>query len=372
MKVAIDARMVRGRMHGIARHVVLLAEGFRALAEAGRLRIDPIFIIDSAAAEAKHYFEPFRTVAAHSRFLSLKEIIDLPKTLKSISPDLYHSPSFSSLVICPCPHVATVHDLNHLKFGSKLKRVYYRQFLMPFCKRSRAIMTVSKSSAEELSQWLKMKGHSPKVIPSAIDLKLFEKAESLASDEALGAHGLASRGYFLAIYSNKPHKGFKSLLEAYARYREKVGERSLPLALVGGPLSLSKAQGFIRLPSVDDLKLAQLMAHSRAFLFPSLYEGLGLPPVEAVASGAKVVLSDISAHREAVQGLEAAVFWAAPGSTKEWVMALAAAGDAEPLKPEEKRSLNEALKDRYSSEKMALAYQDIYVDAASKVPSAMN
>lgn len=363
MKVAIDARMVRGRMHGIARHVVLLASGFRSLAEQGKLKIDPIFIVDESDSDAKRRLGAFRTVGAHSRFLSLKEIVDLPRILKTISPDLYHSPSFSSLVVCPCPHVVTVHDLNHLRFGSRLKRVYYRQFLKPFCKSARKVVTVSNSVASELSKWLKLKSGSVSVVSSAIDASIWSDTASKTTEAVLSKYALDSRNYFLAIYSEKPHKGLGTLIAAYSRYREKVGAQALPLALVAGPLSYTKSQGIVRIPSVDDVALSQLMAHARAFLFPSIYEGLGLPPVEAIAAGAHVVLSDIPAHRESLERLESAASWVEPDQEKDWVMALSRAAEFERFSVTEIERLNLVIRERYSAEKMAAAYQNVYLEA---------
>src|SRR5689334_900476 len=97
-KVIIDARMIDKIPHGIARYVTYLAKGLAQLRKAENgLRYEPIFLVNSSNPD----LFSFQTIEMKSPFLSPKELIEIPKTLKRLGAALYHSPSFSSLWNCP-------------------------------------------------------------------------------------------------------------------------------------------------------------------------------------------------------------------------------------------------------------------------------
>nr|WP_314427499.1 glycosyltransferase [uncultured Erwinia sp.] len=107
--------------------------------------------------------------------------------------------------------------------------------------------------------------------------------------------GLQDKGYLLYTGNNRPHKNIPALLAAFAELRKT--QPGLSLVLVGHTAA-SQQEGVIYPGFVSDEQLVALYQHARAFVFPSLYEGFGLPIIEALANGCPVIASDIPAFRE--------------------------------------------------------------------------
>ena len=147
--VLIDARMVGAVLHGIARYVLQLSKGLAALQLQKPLPYEPAFLV-SEETELKE-FHPFRTVRAQSSFLSPSEWLEVRWLARREKAALYHSPSFMSLPRLGCTYVVTVHDLNHLQYGSSVQRIYY-EVCLRFLLCASAVVSVSDFSRQEVAQ----------------------------------------------------------------------------------------------------------------------------------------------------------------------------------------------------------------------------
>lgn len=197
---------------------------------------------------------------------------------KRFEPDLVHFPSMMRPLKTPLPWVMTLHDLIHLQFPQDygLKHRAYYTWLRQRLPQARALLTVSQSSAQALSDW------QPKIQARAIYL-----GTDLAPEAP--AKPAQKEPYFLFVGNPKPHKGFQILYEA-------IKDLRLPLRTLGvtGPTS-----PHIRyLDPVDDTELYQLYRGARALILPSLAEGFGLPLLEAMRLGTPVIASDLPVFRE--------------------------------------------------------------------------
>lgn len=314
-RVVIDARMVGPHGHGISLYVSQLAEGLAALP----LTFEPFYLIHPDCPPT-HLLRrlPHREVAL--RFLEPAELVGLPGVLKKLSPALYHTPSFGSLAVYPCPHVQTVHDLNHLRFGTLVQKAYYRCLLLPSLRKARAVLSVSQTAASELRAWLKNNGveKSVGVAPNAI--ARFPVSDD---DAELGRHGLRAGEYFLALGNPKPHKNL-AMLERAFRAALIQSPALPPLVLtVPGPAE----RQLVRTGALGDAGVGALLRHARAVFSPSLYEGFGRPPLEAALEGAVPVVSDIPVHREVLAGVREAIFLD-PGQESLWTKALLQMADS--------------------------------------------
>lgn len=218
--------------------------------------------------------------------------------LKSANPKLFFSPGYNSPVGWSGSFVFTLHDLHHLCVpdnSNPLKRAYYRHIIRPACHAADFVLTVSEYSRREIAEWSKVSeerivnvsnGVGPPFIP-------------------VGRRYEPGYPYLLYVGSRKPHKNIPRLLRAYAisGVRDDVhlllsGEPDKQTSLEISRLALDGYIHFADLSS--DVSLAEAYRGAEAFLFPSLYEGFGLPPLEAMACGVPVLTSNVCSLPEVV------------------------------------------------------------------------
>lgn len=197
-------------------------------------------------------------------------------------------------------------------------RLFYRMLLPVLARRSRVVLTVSEYSRRGLEKHGVVPPGKAHVIHNGVDH--FGQVE--ADTTVLARHGLAQQGYFLAIGSLAPHKNLKMLVNA-ARARK---DKTTPLIIAGGKnLSVFKDEGLqdgdgVRfLGRVSDEELKALYQSASALLFPSVTEGFGLPPLEAMSCGCPVVATTGGAVPEVCGD---AVLYADPFRQSEWTGAM--------------------------------------------------
>jgi glycosyltransferase involved in cell wall biosynthesis len=206
-------------------------------------------------------------------------------------PQLFFSPGYNSPVGWPKPFIFTLHDLNHLCVpdnSNAAKRAYYKHIVRPACHQAAFVLTVSEYSKREISAWA---GVSEQKIVNVGNGAGYPFTPD-------GPRHEPGYPYLLYVGSHKPHKNLDRLLKAYAisdTCREvrlvMTGTPSLSLRSQIQELSLSEQVQFANLASNE--ALARLYRGALAFVFPSLYEGFGLPPLEAMACGIPVLTSNV-------------------------------------------------------------------------------
>ena len=213
-------------------------------------------------------------------------------------PRLFFSPGYNSPVGWPGPFVFSLHDLNHLRVpdnSNAMKRAYYECFIKPACHRAEAVLTVSEYSRGEIAEWAGV--HEDKIVNVG-------NGVGPAFTEC-GSRYQPGYPYLLYVGSRKPHKNLPRLLRGY---RLSGVQNEVRLILSGPPddelradideLGLTGRVVFAELE--DDDQLAAAYRGAVAVLFPSLYEGFGLPPLEAMACGIPVITSNVCSIPEVV------------------------------------------------------------------------
>jgi glycosyltransferase involved in cell wall biosynthesis len=175
-------------------------------------------------------------------------------------------------------------------------RSWYRVLLATLMRRARVVASVSKFSADELTRHLGRRARGIEVIHEGGEQILREPADTALLDQL----GLRGRRYVLAVGNRSPNKNFGAVLKALAL----IDDPELLLVAAGGGNSRVFAQSQVADPRliatgfVTDAQLRALYENAACFVFPSFYEGFGLPPLEAMCCGCPVIVSNTSSLPE--------------------------------------------------------------------------
>lgn len=232
---------------------------------------------------------------------SIKELFFFP--VKSINQcDIYYSPNFNIALGINIPIYLTIHDVIFLdmpeltsKLGYIVRKFYYKLAY----KKAKKIFTVSNFSKKRIEEHL---GREKEIIVTynGISKYILKK-----SDEKY-----IKKDYIIFVGNIKKHKGLKILLEAFKLVKKE--DKKLKLVIVGNQNNFrTKDKEVIKLLEdkklnkdivftgyVGNKELKKLIAEARILVQPSLYEGFGIPPLEALALGTNVIVSDIETFRE--------------------------------------------------------------------------
>jgi len=246
-------------------------------------------------------------------------------------------PLLSLLNTSPVVHRRTavmVHDLAFRYGPGWFARsiALYGAVVMAAARRSAVVLTVSAAVAAELAA-AGIEARRIAVVRPAVDAAIAPADPARVAD-LRATHNLG-RPYLLVVGWSNPRKDVATVVRAHARLAQRVPH---DLVLVG---SDSKTFGRVDLPDlesirvlgyVDDDDLVALMTGAAALLYPTLYEGFGLPPLESIACGTPAIVSDLPVTREATQG---EAHFVAAGDVASWEarMEQAVAGTLAPGRP---------------------------------------
>lgn len=213
-------------------------------------------------------------------------------------PSLFFSPGYNAPALSAGPFVFALHDLNHLRVSANsnvAKRAYYRHIIRPACRRAAFVLTVSEYSRREITAWAKVRETKVINVGNGVSFPFV----------SIGRKHDPGYPYLLYVGSRKPHKNLPRLLKAFA---VSGVHKDVRLVLSGAPdqsvlaemgrLGLNGEIVFAGPPSESSTNLAELYRGALGFVFPSLYEGFGLPPLEAMACGVPVLASNACAIPE--------------------------------------------------------------------------
>ncbi|MES2561785.1 MAG: glycosyltransferase family 1 protein [Pseudomonadota bacterium] len=207
--------------------------------------------------------------------------------------------------------VSTVHDLNHLIVPDTMQlptRLSHRLWFEADVRSADCLITNSRGTAERVRNLIGAHVHA--VVLPGVAGRFSPAASTLNADSS---HFMARLGiappYLLSVATPEPRKNLAALLEAYVDLKMRGILAGYRLVLVGGhgwknrvlerQLLAAEPYGVVRTGYVPDDMMPALYGAAEALVFPSLYEGFGMPVLEARASGTKVVVSDIPELREA-------------------------------------------------------------------------
>jgi glycosyltransferase involved in cell wall biosynthesis len=235
-----------------------------------------------------------------------------PAALRRAEVDLLHAMAFVSPLLAPCPAVVTVYDLSFLRFPERfhpLKRLYLRLFTQWSVRRARRVIAISESTQQDVVRLLGKPADWVDVVPCGVDRRF--KPQTPAAVRAFRQQqGLPER-FILFLGTLEPRKNIVLLLKAYAQLVARSGDPPPKLIIAGGKgwfcqeifaavEQLDLANRVIFPGYVPEEEKPLWYSAAEIFIYPSLFEGFGLPPLEAMACGTPVIVSDTSSLPEVV------------------------------------------------------------------------
>ena len=241
----------------------------------------------------------------------IKEQLRFPyRELKKLKPDLLHVPHYNVPIFYRGDMIVTIHDLTHLVYSEFLSNKfakYYAKLMMKIAiKKSKIILTVSENTKKDLIKFFKVDENKIKVVYLGVKDNLVNKPKE-SIDYLYKKFGIPRNKKLLMYVGNlKPHKNLERLLEAFSKIEN---NNEYALILVGKAFEnynilgdkekeLGIEKNTIHTGIVTEDELVDLYNLVDLFVFPSLYEGFGLPVIEAMACGTKVVSSNTSSLTE--------------------------------------------------------------------------
>lgn len=297
MYIGVDARMIRSS--GIGKVIENI------LSRMIRQKPEWSFYILGRVDELKRFSfmnnQNVELIACDVPVYSIQEQVVLPFRIPQ-KVDVFWSPHYNIPILYRGLLLVTIHDLAHLALHeinkSFLKRRYATYMFKCAVRKAEKVMCVSQFTISELQKYIDIDRKKVNLVYNGVDEVWFQLQRQAS---------IYDRPYFLYVGNVKPHKNLKRLLIAYKKVSEHL---NCDLLLVG------KKDGFITGEDniialregiedrvhftgyVDDVILRQYVLQSQGLVFPSLYEGFGLPPLEAMAAGKPVLNADIPVLHE--------------------------------------------------------------------------
>ena len=308
MRIAIDARMMGAeRTRGIGRYIQELVRAIITLAP------DHRYVLVTNSAEHPFAGNPsVETVVADVPWYGLAEQIRMTSIFSRIHPDILHVPHWNAPVTYGRPFVITVHDLllRHEPMSAKastrgpfvrwLKQTGYRIVLASAVARARKILVPTSFVAQDvIAHYPEARG---RVIVTGEGMPRVSSEQTAVNSEQGSSPFTVHRSpYLLYVGSAYPHKGLADLLTAWkiiARDHPDLrlviaGEKDIFMRRLESRVA---EEGLSRVEfrgRVADAELADLYRNAMAFVYPSRFEGFGLPPLEAIAHECPVISSDV-------------------------------------------------------------------------------
>jgi alpha-1,3-rhamnosyl/mannosyltransferase len=315
VRIAIDARFVADHFPGIGRYTYNLLAALARLEHPHRL-----LVLHSPAARNTRFdmaalaaLPAVELVATDAGPFAPGAQLAIPRLLRRLRADLYHAPYYvRPYAGLPCPAVTTLYDTIPRRFPAEASlraRLLFGLLTRLAAARSRHLLAISDSARADLIAAYRIAPGRISTTPLAADPRYRPlPAEALAAARA--RYGLPER-YLLTLCSNKPHKNLPALVEAFALLLRRTAEPPPHLVVAGhwdarypeareAAARLGLGDRVIWLADVAEADLPALYGAAELFVYPSRYEGFGLPPLEALACGLPVVCGASSSLPEVV------------------------------------------------------------------------
>jgi len=304
MRFSVDAHAIGRHLTGNEVYIRNLLRGFARLEPAAEI----IAYVSADGAEA-HVPDGFR-IRRISPVPHIRLTLDLPRKLRRDRPDVVHV-QYTAPLGCPAPVVVTVHDVSfieHPEFFRRVRALQLRITVRRTVKQAACVLTPSEFSKRAILKAFGLPEERVVVVPNAVSEEFRPRPAAPAAAEVWRRYGIASP-FLLTVGDLQPRKNHEGLIRAFAELIRHhpalphrlviVGQDGWYGAHVRRAAARSGIADRIHFPGfVPDEDLLLFYAACEVFVFPSVYEGFGLPILEAMACGRAVACSNTTAMPE--------------------------------------------------------------------------
>ncbi len=307
MRIGIDARFYNKETAGISR---VIRELLKNLIKIDKKNTYVVFLLKKDLKEFKEKAANVEVVISRAPYYSLAEHHILPGEIRKANLDFIHFLNFNVPFNCPVPYIVTIHDLTLFFFSGRKKKspIYklaYKVIMGRAVRKAKFVHAITNYTKKDITKIFKIPEAKIKVIYEGVG-KNFRPINSEKDIQKTLKKFKIQKPYLMYHGAWRKHKNLVNLIQAFYRFnKENVGQNfSLVLAgkidpaypeVLGTIKNLNLEKHIILTKKfIEDKDLAVLLSGCTAYVFPSLYEGFGLTPLEAMACGAPVLSSDSS------------------------------------------------------------------------------
>ncbi len=321
MRIGIDARFYGSVGKGLGRYAQKLIENLERVDKKNQYFV---FLLKENFEEFQPKNKNFKKVLANYRWYTFSEQVNMPKLLNKYNLDIVHFPHFNVPIFYRRKFIITIHDLILLRFptrkATRLNPIFYWIKFMAYkivignaVRQSNKIITVSKFSKKDiLNKYPFLKKNKVIVTYEACDFKKGNKLKPVNNGEILKKYGII-KPYLVYVGNAYPHKNLDKLADSWKVFLDKIKSneafaKTPYLVLVGkrdyfydkllAKIEKNNIKNIISTGFVKDNDLDSIYEEAEAYIFPSLYEGFGLPPLEAMERGLPVATNNHGCMRE--------------------------------------------------------------------------
>ncbi len=306
MRIGIDAHMLGDHSGGNENYYVNILNSLIDVE-------DDIFVFVYRGIDISSYNGKFNVVYFKSRNAFVRNFIEIPLLCHFYKLDLMHTQYFIPY-IRPCAFVCVIHDICFEHFDNvfgKLETIRQRIHVPYAAKRSKIIFTVSEYSKNDIITHYKIPPNKILVTYNAVNSNYKPlPSNEINTSDLRNRFNIGCSPFILCVGNLQPRKNLVNLIRAYSKYRELyvcdtrlviVGKKSwMYNDIISEAISNQYSNEIIFTDYVSEKDLIRLYNEATAFIYPSLFEGFGVPPLEAMACGTPVAVSNTSSLPEVI------------------------------------------------------------------------
>ena len=295
MRILVDCREIQKNTTGIARFLLNLFKGLKNFKE----ELECVLLGNQYTDFKRKELDGYKKVVVKEKNTFYFDQVVILKVIKEQKIDLFFSPYYKFPVFVNVPTITSIFDVMYLvleEYKNDIRNIYRKNFIKFTYGKVKKVITSSNFAKNEIIKVLNLSQEKIEVVYLAVDEKfkpqLYEKIKEVKDKYKI------NKNYILYLGNAKPHKNLNCLLSAWQLIDKKIKkDYILVLAGVGEKFYCNDADILI-IPFVSEEELPALYSGAKVFVFPSVYEGFGLPPLEAMACGCPVISSNVSTMPE--------------------------------------------------------------------------